>query len=76
VAVRGTFAYRHCTRSSNVMNDMCLGAKFSAIPAATRSSPRKGLAVYLTKLRYEASASISFGPNVLATRGIGDSTPE
>jgi hypothetical protein len=32
--------------------------------------------LYLTKLRYEASASISFEPRWLATIGIGDSVPE
>jgi hypothetical protein len=31
---------------------------------------------YLTKLRYDASASISSGPSVLATIGIGDSGAE
>jgi len=35
-----------------------------------------GVQLYLTKLRYEASASISFGPRWLATIGIGDSVPE
>jgi hypothetical protein len=30
----------------------------------------------LTKLRYEASASISFGPNEVATCGIGNTVPE
>ena len=34
------------------------------------------LGIYLTKLRYEASASTSSGPNVLATRGIGESGRE
>ena len=31
---------------------------------------------YLTKLRYETRASISFGPNLVATRGIGDAGSE
>jgi hypothetical protein len=43
------------------------------LPIATASLAAQ---LYLTKLRYEASASISFGPRWLATIGIGDSVPE
>jgi hypothetical protein len=43
------------------------------LPIATASIAAQ---LYLTKLRYEASASISFGPRWLATIGIGDSVPE
>jgi len=43
------------------------------LPIATASIAAQP---YLTKLRYEASASISFGPRWLATIGIGDSVPE
>jgi len=52
------------TTPPHAMNDMCL------------SSPGNRLAIYFTKLRYEASASISFGPRWLATIGIGDPAPE
>ena len=39
---------------------------------ASRPSPKTSGSSYLTKLRYEASASTSSGPSVLATIGIGD----
>src|SRR5450756_2036829 len=41
-------------------------------PLARAAPASRAGAAYLTKLRYEASASISSGPSVLATRGIGE----
>jgi hypothetical protein len=38
-----------------------------------QSFPGNRFAVYLTKLRYDARASISFGDNLPAIRGIGGS---
>jgi hypothetical protein len=46
-----------------------------ARPVAVLRTVRRQQA-YLTKLKYEASASISSGPRWLATIGIGDAVPE
>jgi hypothetical protein len=51
------------------------GARPTSYAASTEHRSNR-LAIYFTKLRYEASASISFGPSLLATSGIGESTPE
>jgi hypothetical protein len=53
-------------------------AAFAAarVCANTPIKPEPSGSSYLTKLRYEASASISSGPSVLATIGIGDSGAE